>query len=141
MDWQTVQHFKQHEWEPHSELVHPKLIYLIDAIRHEYEKKIFIHCAFAQSGHSKKSWHYKKDELDGMSGAVDLHFEEHDYRSQFDLIRSFDDVGAIGFYPHWSNPGFHIDIRPNRLYWTERNGIYIYDINAVLEDLHDAENV
>ena len=37
---------------------------------------------------------------------------------------------------NWSHPGFHIDIRPQRLYWTERKGVYIYDLASVLEDLN-----
>ena len=37
---------------------------------------------------------------------------------------------------NWAHPGWHIDIRPTRLYWTERNGIYVYSLAAVKEDLN-----
>lgn len=131
MDWSNVGHFTQKEWGNHSELVDPQLIFLLDAIRHEYGKPCIIHCAWASSGHSTKSYHY-------LGKAVDFHFEDNDYAKQFELISSFPEVGAIGFYGPgvWAHPGFHIDIRPVRLYWTERNGIYVYNLAAVKEDLN-----
>lgn len=128
MNWSEIKYFKPIEWGPLPDKVQPKLIYLLDAIREAYGKSITIHCSYATNGHSKKSWHYK-------GCAVDFHFNDEDYAAQFDCIRSFDDVGGIGAYMQWNHPGFHIDIRPERLYWTERNGLYIYDLSAVLEDV------
>lgn len=142
MNWELVRHFKKSEWGQNADLVHPDLIFLLDEIRHQYDKKCHIHCAYATSGHSRKSWHYPKELLGNMCGAVDFHFEDENYTAQFDLIRSFDIAGGIGYYNPsvWNHSGWHIDIRPNRLYWTERNGAYIYDLNAVIEDCHDASN-
>ena len=142
MNWNLIRHFKKSEWGQNADLVHPDLIFLLDEIRHQYDKKCQIHCAYATGGHSGKSWHYPKPSLGNMCGAVDFHFEDENYTAQFDLIRSFDIAGGIGYYNPtiWNNSGWHIDIRPTRLYWTERNGVYVYDLNAVLEDCHDASN-
>ena len=36
-------------------------------------------------------------------------------------------VGGLGFYPHWAHIGWHLDIRPNRLYWyCDSDGSYNY---------------
>ena len=130
MDWDQVIHFKKSEWEPGADQVVPKLIFLLDAIRQAYGKPIHIHCAFAQKGHSSKSWHYK-------GGAVDFHFDDHDHLAQFHCIQAFEDVGGVGYYnPNiWNHSGWHIDIRPTRLYWTQRGDTYIYSLQSVLEDV------
>ena len=131
MDWSIVKHFTKGEWGIHPELVDTKLIFLLDAIRHEYGKACIIHCAWAKAGHSSKSYHY-------LGKAVDFHFEDNDHKRQFELISSFPEAGGIGYYGPgvWNHPGFHIDIRPQRLYWTERKGVYIYDLASVLEDIN-----
>lgn len=133
MEWKNIQHYVESEWSPHSEKVNPALIYLMDRIREIYGKKIFIHCAWANSGHSSKSQHY-------LGKAVDFHFEDDDYDRQFMIMDSIPVIGGIGAYLNtWNNPGWHLDIRPNRLYWRDLGGnVYEYGKEAVLKDIEKA---
>ena len=50
-----------------------------------------------------------------LSLALDFHMAVRDVQ---DLINVFLDIsamgpGGLGVYPHWNNPGFHIDTRPS----------------------------
>ena len=132
MDWSQIEFFTADEWGEGWENVDPNLIYLLDEIRSTYDKPIIIHCAFAQKGHSPKSQHY-------LGKAVDFHFKDSDYVAQYNLLRSYDVIGGLGAYMHWTHPGFHIDLRPNRLYWTaDRSGGYIYGQDAIEKAVYRA---
>lgn len=127
--WEKVKHFKREEFKKDPDKVIPSLVFLMDEIREASGFPIIIHVAWDDSGHTPKSLHYK-----GM--AVDFHWKadlnKFSYLEQFCLLSQFRKIGAIGFYPFWNNPGWHIDIRSNlvrTVWYRDENGVYRYGIN------------
>lgn len=136
-DWSRVRHFTPDEWKQDSDRVAPELVYLLDDVRERAGVPIVIHEAWAEDGHSDKSWHYKGE-------AVDFHLKGLTPFQQFEILNEFNEIGAIGWYPGWNHPGWHVDIRPmltgTRLYWwRDEHGAYHYTrvykemMNTILE--------
>ena len=102
--------------------MHPDVIYLMDAMREYAGIPCIIHEAYAASGHSPKSYHYK-----GL--AIDFHFEGLSLLEQFLISQRFA-WGGIGLYPFWARPGLHVDMRPLGLFqpgarwWRDEKGVY-----------------
>lgn len=119
MDWKTIKHFSAKEWGPNAHLVAPQLIYVLDAVREKAGVPIMIHCAWSESGHSTKSYHY-------TGQAVDFHFGGLTPLEQYTLLREQRAIGGVGFYPEWNNVGWHIDLRSGFLQWVQLSNVYIY---------------
>jgi len=55
--------------------------------------------------------------------------------------------GAIGAYPYWNQPGLHIDMREDNVYWyRDKKGKYHYefcplDIEQKLSEIVDLQNM
>ena len=103
----------------------------IDRIRDLAGCKIFINVAWDDSGHSKRSYHYKGE-------AIDFHFEPNKLTlpEQFSCICAVRDFRGIGFYPWWNSPGWHIDTRASSLFWlSPEKGKYIYTADALIKEM------
>lgn len=126
-DWAAIRYFRPEEWRYDPEKVVPALVMLLSELRSRAGVPIVIHEAWADKGHSEKSYHYR-----GM--AVDFHFEGNlSYLEQFAHIVALQ-FGGIGFYPGWHRPGWHVDLRAaqdSRLFWTRQRGEYKYGPNAI----------
>jgi len=100
--WEKIQHFKPHEWGQWQS-VSAGLIFAVDALRDLAGIACVIHCAFATSGHSVGSAHYR-----GL--AADLHLVGLSVVDQFLLAEKLNVFAGIGVYPHWNKPGLHVDL-------------------------------
>lgn len=140
LNWTQIKNFKKEEWKKDPSKTHPTLILTLDQIREKTKEilpplgaPIIIHVAWDNSGHSPNSYHYK-----GM--AVDFHFKQNTltYLEQLTLLLSFNQLGAIGFYPTWNNPGWHIDIRTKnpKILWSRINNKYHYGIKGILKGIN-----
>ncbi len=101
-----------------------EIVELVDIIN-EYvaPSKLVVHCFFDPYGHVSTSRHYineKRKEAD----ACDFHIESGEtFKSDIKLIESIlDDLSLLdyvgfGIYPHWRNPGFHLDLRGYKARW------------------------
>lgn len=119
--------FKPLEWKNDPSRVDPRLCYALDAVRAAAGAPIIIHVAFDTSGHTPKSYHYSAPGRP-LAIACDFHFAGSiSLADQFAAIRSVPAITAVGFYPKWVHPGFHVDLRDDdRLFWVQRAGRYIY---------------
>jgi uncharacterized protein YcbK (DUF882 family) len=130
-DWQRVRHFSSNEkWGDPLEMDR-ELIFLLDALRDLCHSRFIIHCGYERAGHTEKSQHY-------LGRAVDFHIEQTSFRDAVDLIVEL--VGppprglgvgnriGLGIYPHWANPGFHLDTRGTFARWgaVTRGGSQVY---------------
>lgn len=122
MIWNILDYFYQSEaWGDHTKM-NPIILFVMDKIRGmlPHGCRIKIHCGFADSGHSRKSEHYK-------GNAVDFHVVGLTFLDAETLLMTYlhrkglvNFVG-VGLYPDWSNPGFHIDCRGSRASWGKIN--------------------
>ena len=133
--WGKVKFFRKKEFKKDPDKVVPTLVFLMDKIRQASGWPIIIHVAWDDSGHSPHSYHYK-----GM--AVDFHWkadlQKFSYIEQFALLSQFRQIGAIGFYPFWSHPGWHIDVRSGdqRILWyRDQKEKYHYGLDELLKVL------
>lgn len=116
--WEKVRYFKPHEWGIWRS-VEAELIFAVDELRDQIGKKCIIHVAFATSGHSSGSAHYRGQ-------AVDLHFDGVHVVDQFLAAEKLGCFGGIGIYPHWNNPGLHLDIAGKGRRWLrDGRGAYL----------------
>lgn len=118
-DWGKVRHFNVGEFGPRAELVHPTLVHIMDELRERSGWAIRINVAWAEKGHSEKSYHY-------TGQAIDFAFLRGSSLEQYCFLREFREIGGIGFYPEWNTPGWHIDLRSGFLQWVRHYGIYTY---------------
>ena len=118
-DWGKVRHFNVGEFGPRAELVHPTLVHIMDELRERSGWAIRINVAWAEKGHSEKSYHY-------AGQAIDFAFLRGSSLEQYCFLREFREIGGIGFYPEWNTPGWHIDLRSGFLQWVRHYGIYTY---------------
>lgn len=117
-----VDGFERWEFKEDSEKVNGLVLFLLEKIRkriiqHDARAGINIHEAYATSGHSENSQHYK-------GNAVDFHIITIiDYIIQIELIENIlidlqvENFVGLGIYPTWNSEGFHIDIRGTRARW------------------------
>jgi len=131
-DWKSLQFFTVNEnWGDPSKM-HSLLLYTLDAFRKYVGLPVHINCGYSNSGHVTKSMHY-------VGKAVDLHIKGLNVVDQFLAAERFDAFNGIGLYPHWNNPGLHLDIRPkhtrfdkdSRWMAINKNGKQVYiELNA-----------
>ena len=118
-DWSKVRHFNVGEFGPRADLVDPTLVHIMDELRERSGWAIRINVAWAEKGHSKKSYHY-------TGQAIDFAFLGGSSLEQYCFMREFREIGGIGFYPEWNTPGWHIDLRSGFLQWVHHYGTYTY---------------
>ena len=125
-----MRYFKDSEFKKDPDKVALFLKKAMDDLRHLSKVPIHIHVAWSDSGHSKKSYHYK-----GM--AVDFHFGGSlSMLEQFAFIRALPELKGIGFYPWWHSPGWHVDLRGTNLFWVSPEpGKYIYSVEDLMKEL------
>lgn len=119
-NWDIVKHFKPEEWVTQPDMVKPELVYLLDEIRDALGFPIVIHVAYEPTGHSKNSKHYTGE-------AVDFHIKGISLGEAWLELERWSSIGGLGVYPFWTNPGFHVDIRPTRRkarWWRDLAGKY-----------------
>lgn len=117
-DWPKIRFFKPHEWGSWRN-VSAVLIYVVDELRASAHAACIIHCAWATSGHSAGSAHYR-----GL--AVDLHLVGMPVIDQYLLAEKLGEFGGIGLYPHWNTPGLHLDMAEKGRRWIrDAKGIYL----------------
>jgi len=85
-----------------------------------------IHCCHEAKGHEESSLHYR-----GL--ATDFHFRtDLKLAGQFEILcealetLTLDAFIALGVYPEWNRPGFHLDSRGRRVRWIKLGGRYLY---------------
>lgn len=134
MNWSDVRYFRAEEWGQDPDKVQPALVHALDQVRNLVGVPIVIHEAWARSGHAPKSLHKTTP-----ARAVDFHFlGDLPPVAQFAALSSFALFGGIGWYPHWKNPGWHVDTRsasPRTLWFQEDNGLYRYGVFALAKEL------
>ena len=119
-DWSGVKHFSPNErWGDHRQMDR-ELILFLDLLRGLFQVPFIIHCGYETRGHTEKSQHY-------VGKAADFHVEGIHFRDAVDLMVGF--IGppprglgvaqriGLGIYPHWANPGFHLDMRGVSARW------------------------
>ena len=133
-DWSDIRHFKPAEWKQDPDRVDTGLAGAMDQLREMLGAPIIIHEAWAPSGHGKDSLHYS-------GGAVDFHVQGGPPFVRVLLaVLSIPAFMGVGWYPKWTHPGFHVDIRQTqtRLLWVKQNGIYRYGPSAMAKAVHEA---
>jgi len=126
-----MKYFKKSEWKNNPDKVSDLLKDSLDLVREYAGVPIHIHVAYDDSGHSNNSYHYK-------GKAVDFHFGGLTPLEQFACIKMIADLRGVGYYPWWNNPGWHVDLRPDNLFWlSSKKGKYIYGnkkfINTIIK--------
>lgn len=130
-DWfeKNINHFAWQEFGAHPGKVAKPLLLALDMLRDKAGYPVVIHCAYDTDGHSPKSYHYK-----GL--AADLHFKSDlTPLEQYCFISMVPGLNGVGWYPDWNNPGWHVDLRPNPLRWTRKDGVYCYDVREFCKAL------
>ena len=126
-DWSRIAHFKREEWGRHVEQVDWGLIVAMDRFRSLVDAPVVIHEAWADSGHSPDSLHYR-------GRAVDFHVQTgRPFAEVLLCVLSIPAFMGVGWYPGWHHPGFHVDTRDSetRLLWVRKNGVYAYGPAAI----------
>lgn len=134
MCWTELRYFSRQEFMPGADKSAKALRFLIDDIRHALGKPVILHCVWAPAGHAPKSYHY-------TGQAVDFHIQGLDLREQYGILSSFREIGGLGFYPEWNNPGWHADIRAGgkRLEWLRWKRNYFYSPTIITDYLYKNE--
>lgn len=122
--WKELDYFSRGENWGDPDKISWDLLRMLDRFRGEVGKPfILTSAAYATSGHSSKSYHYK-----GM--AVDGRFVDSLTLKPIKMAEAIEialkaPFGGIGIYPWWSGGvGFHFDIRPivsKRAVWISPN--------------------
>lgn len=129
IDWTTIKHFAREEWRHDPDRISPDLVMLMDQMRDAAGVPIWIHVAWDGEGHVADSGHYTTSRE--LAVAVDFHFEAWPLLQQWLFAERFPWNG-IGLYPHWQQPGLHVDLRRigrehadlGRRWWRDRDGTY-----------------
>jgi len=127
MDWDYLQHFTVGEKDQQGRLAFPHpaamdvgLMFRLDAMRKVVGQPFIIH-------ESTEGTHDAN--LHGLGMAIDGHFiglsavEQYLYAEQWNWP-------GLGFYPHWNDPGIHIDMRAlaadekGARWWKDTHGGY-----------------
>lgn len=131
-DWDRIRYFSASEFRPDPDKMDQSIVLLMDTIRDLFGSPIYITSAWSPgTGHSALSQHY-------VGKAVDFWIEDISFKKAVDLMQEFisyppDGIGVaekvgLGIYPHWSDPGFHLDTRGTKARWgaVTRAGRQVY---------------
>jgi hypothetical protein len=94
-----VRYFKREEFGDPDKIV-DELVFALDDLREWLGKPIHIHCAWED----RPGYH-------GTGEAADIHIEGLSLIDQWIAVERFSQFNGIGLYPHWNNPGLHVDVR------------------------------
>lgn len=123
----TLKRFKRDEFD-HPEMMDERVLVMLDAMVTEETKlkpglEFIVHSDY-RPGDPKEH---------GKGRAVDGHFQVHGQvlpvLEQFLMAARYQWSG-IGLYPHWNDPGIHVDLMPltltgrRRLWWRDDKGAY-----------------
>ena len=100
INWEYVRFFKPTEFVS-PELMSPILIYALDALRAKVGRPFIVHSSYRGGDEGTH----------GKGLAVDGHFDGVPLIDQFLAAEKSLLFGGIGLYPHWNNPGIHVDVR------------------------------
>jgi len=126
-DWNGLRHFSPSEAWGDPAMMERETVFLMDHIRSAMRHPIVIHCGYEKRPYRPTSRH-------NSGSAVDFHIAGIAFRDAVELAEETiqklgvsEQVG-LGVYPHWNNPGFHLDTRGYRSRWgaVKRNGRQIY---------------
>ncbi len=141
--WSQIRHFSQAEFGggKHDKQLNPGLVIRLDVARHIVGRPFDVHVAFARSGHSKGSAHYKGMAVDGHFSAAPDTDALSAFEAEYDALRAAGFVG-IGFYPGWGpRPGWHADVMDRKgdgslTEWVRgQDGVYRYGKGVVRQAL------
>ena len=140
-----MRNFSEAEFQGWLPVMSPKLLLRLDRLRDEWCKSISISKAKGavgrlgkgESQHNVKRW--------GECRAVDIFpkgIDTADDARQFIELCKLVGFTGIGFYPQWTKPGFHVDVRDGERIATwgayyELGGQRYYSIEEALEDFQD----
>lgn len=122
--WDFLRHFNKNENWGNHEKINGFLLLALDELRHRIGHEFIIHNAYAQTGHSDDSLHYK-------GSAVDYHICTKSFlKTCNDVILCLSEMQiadrvGLGIYPDWNNPGFHLDSRGYQARWGRLENKYI----------------
>jgi hypothetical protein len=131
-DWSHVKYFSPAERWGDPYRIEKDLVFLVDRLRGLFGRPFVIHCGLDEYGHvaNTRHWVPVKDEngkvLYYYSDAVDFHVENMPFRDAVDLMTELIGpapnlnvwrVVGLGIYPHWANPGFHLDTHGGYSRW------------------------
>lgn len=130
--WKMIHNFSWHEFNEPMKM-DQDLLFKLDTMRTWVGRPFIVHASYEAEGHAADSLHpYGK--------AVDGHFEGLTAIEQYMLAEQFN-WGGLGFYPHWNQPGLHLDTRfvpPGEKaarWWRDADGIYQPVDLATISDL------
>lgn len=115
--WNQIKHFNPNEKWGDPERMDFRLVWALNKLREEIGKPFIIHCGYEESGHAPNSFHYSGQ-------AVDFHVKGIEFCILLHKISRVWWFGGIGLYPHWNNPGFHLDIGHHRQWYKDEDGKY-----------------
>ena len=92
---------------------------LLQEARDIMGQPFYIYCAYEETGHAPNSFHY-------TGQAVDFHVGEKPKETLLETWKKLNAwwPGGLGVYPHWNQPGFHLDIGPRRRWIKTKEGFY-----------------
>uniref|UniRef100_A0A6H1ZFP0 Putative peptidase n=1 Tax=viral metagenome TaxID=1070528 RepID=A0A6H1ZFP0_9ZZZZ len=123
MIWDHIKNFNREENWGNPDKINGALLLLLDKLREIIGHPIHINEGYNDKGHAEKSQHY-------LGNAVDFYIEGSPLKEAYELLKDalielnvWHNVG-LGIYPHWNNPGFHLDIRGEMSRWgrIKKNG-------------------
>jgi uncharacterized protein YcbK (DUF882 family) len=123
-EWERIEHFSPDERWGDPTMMERDLMFLLDTLRGLFHHPFVIHCGYQHRPGKQKSQH-------NFGRAVDFHIEGIAFSDAVDLMLNFigpppkglgvAGVIGLGIYPHWNNPGFHLDTRGERARWGAMN--------------------
>ena len=125
--WNQIKHFNPNEKWGNPEKMDFRLIWILDKLREEIGAPFIVHCGYETNGHESNSFHYSGQAVDFHVNGIGL------YTAWFELIKIWK-LGGLGIYPHWNNPGFHLDLGSHRQWYRDKDGNYSNLVNGEFEE-------
>jgi len=123
-----LKHLQPSDFKAPLAAVSTRLCRDLDALSGTLGTSPEIHCTYDVDGHAVASRH-KLSPCD----AVDLHFMGVPPAVALHAMLA-GPWGGVGWYPHWNNPGFHLDQRPGpRKFWVRSADGYVYGLPVLLQ--------
>lgn len=112
-----------------------KFVALLNEFAGSLNTKFYMNRGAETTGHSPRSQHYKRPCQTADFYSKDIGLDRLFYWAHTFKSKEGKTFGAIGAYPFWNNPGLHIDMREDPVYWyRDRKGKYHYEFEAILTE-------
>jgi hypothetical protein len=112
-----MKNFAEHEFQGYFDDISVTLVVMLDVLRNLWGKRIHVSRASGAVGREDDSNSQHNLNKWGEVRAIDILPEGIDTREEaeefYGLCKEMGFTG-IGFYPEWSKPGFHLDVRPGK---------------------------